>query len=171
MELIAMSALQNSQTRWHRQLHNGSAEEERKKEESKKANEDVLGDNVLEAVPVLVLVGGHDDLAALPVGFLEPFEDRRRRFAPLGDEDDERQRLQRLGQQPLKVRHHGVHQLLAERRVGLERARHRLEVQHRPERHQSNQFEPVVFTNTLTSRLDPAPLIATFINQVCSQTK
>ncbi len=94
-----------------------------------KCSEDLLGHRVLEPVPVVMLQRRYDDLPALPPGRLQLEQGGRRGFPPLGQEDDEGQRLQRVLQQTLEVRHRRVHQLLAERRVRLERPVHRLEVQ------------------------------------------
>ena len=81
--------------------------------------DDSLWYDVLETVSVLVLQSRDDDLSPLPSGRLEFEEGGGRRLSPLGQKDDERQGLQGLFKQTLKVADHGVHQLLAERRIGL----------------------------------------------------
>ena len=91
-----------------------------------------LGNDVLKSVPVLVLESRYDELAPLPPGRLQLEEGGWGGFAPLGQKDDEREGLQRLLKQTLEVADHRVHQLLAERRVGLERPAEGLEVQDRP---------------------------------------
>jgi hypothetical protein len=92
----------------------------------------ILWNEVLVSVPVLVLEGGHNHLASLPRRLFQSFENRWRRLTPLGYEDDERQRFARIGQQPLKVGDHRVHEFFAKRWIGFERSRHRLELENRP---------------------------------------
>ena len=70
------------------------------------------------------------DLSPVPSAAFQTTERSRRRVAPLGEEHDERQRLGRLREQLLEVGDAGLHQLLAEWRIGLERTVRRLEVEH-----------------------------------------
>ena len=93
-----------------------------------------LGYDVLKPVPVLVLESRHDELAPLPPGRLQLEEGGWGGFAPLGQKDDEGEGLQRLLKQTLEMADHRVHQLLAERGVGLERSAKGLKVQDRPRR-------------------------------------
>ena len=84
---------------------------------------------MLESVSVVVLERGHGDLFPLPPRPLQLEQRGRRGLPPLGQEDDEGERLHALVEQPLEVGDGGVDQLLAEGRVGLERAVVGLEVQ------------------------------------------
>ena len=84
---------------------------------------------MLVSVPVVVLHGRDDDLPPLPPRPLQLEQRGRRGLPPLGQEDDEGERLHALVEQPLEVGDGGVDQLLAEGGVGLERAVVGLEVQ------------------------------------------
>ena len=79
-----------------------------------------LGHDVLEAVTVVVLQRRHHQLLPLPPRGLELEQRGRGGVPPLGQEHHEGERLEAVVQQPLEVGDHRVHQLLAERRVGLE---------------------------------------------------
>lgn len=114
--------------------------------------------DVLAARAVLVLVGGDGQLVPQEATSLHAGQSWSHGVPPLRDEDDEGQRLRGLVQQlltgtgtthqfldthtwthlktpeapHLKVGHHGIHQLLTERRVGLKGATDRTEGQEGP---------------------------------------
>ena len=89
---------------------------------------------MLKAVSVVVLQGRDDDLPPLPPGGLQLEQGRGRRLPPLGQEDDEGERLEGVLQQALEVGNRSVHQLFAERRVGLEGAVVGLELEDWPKK-------------------------------------
>ena len=77
---------------------------------------------------VVVLERGHGHLFSLPPRPLQLEQRGRRGLPPLGQEDDEGERLHALVEESLEVGDGGADQLLAEGGVGLERAVVRLEV-------------------------------------------
>ena len=77
---------------------------------------------MLESVSVVVLEGGDHDLLPFPPGAFQLEQCLGRRLSPFRKEYNEREGLEGVLQETLKMADRSVQELFTERRIGLERA-------------------------------------------------